>query len=313
VHQVRVSRTGDPKAEGLNSYMMPPSFADRDGFIWFDGAFVPWRGAHTHVLTHALHYGSAVFEGERVYQSAVFKLQLHTLRLIRSAQLLEFEIPFSVEQLAAATRELVEVNNISDGYVRTVAWRGPEVMGIATQGSAIHVAIACWPWPSYWQLDRKVKGLRLEIAQWRRPAPDTAPTASKAAGLYIIASLSKDRAVRNGNDDALMLDYRGLVAEATGANICFLRGKELHTPEPDCFLDGITRQAVEDLASRRGYDVHRRAIRPTELTTFEEAFLCGTAAEIAPIGAIGDVRYEIASSSRTFIADFADLTASATE
>ena len=197
--------------------------------------------------------------------------------------------------------------------MRTVAWRGPEVMGIATLGSAIHIAIACWSWPSYWTLERKMTGLRLEIAQWRRPAPDTAPTASKAAGLYMIASLAKDHAVRNGMDDALMLDYRGLVAEATGANVCFLRGTELHTPEPDCFLDGITRQVVEQLAARRGYSVHRRAIQPAELSSFEEAFLCGTAAEIAPIGAIGDVQYRIASSSRMFGSDFADLTASTSE
>lgn len=293
--------------------MTAASFAQRDGYIWLDGALVPWASAHTHVLTHALHYGSAVFEGERVYRGAVFKLAQHTSRLIRSAQLLDFEIPFSVEQIAAATRELVKLNQTHEGYVRTVAWRGPEVMGIATLGSAIHIAIACWSWPSYWTLERKMTGLRLEIAQWRRPAPDTAPTASKAAGLYMIASLAKDRAVRNGKDDALMLDYRGLVAEATGANVCFLQGTELHTPEPDCFLDGITRQVVEQLAARRGFSVHRRAIQLAELSSFEEAFLCGTAAEIAPIGAIGDVQYRIASSSKIFVADFADLTASTSE
>lgn len=293
--------------------MAPVSFAQRDGSIWLDGTFVPWATAQTHVLTHALHYGSAVFEGERVYQGTVFKLKQHSSRLIRSAQLLDFEIPFSIEQIAAATRELVKVNAIHEGYVRTVAWRGPEVMGIATQGSAIHIAIACWSWPSYWTPERKMRGLRLEIAQWRRPAPNTAPTASKASGLYMIASLAKDCAVRNGNDDALMLDYRGLVAEATGANICFLRGDELHTPEPDCFLDGITRQVVEKLAAHRGYSVHRRAIQLTELSSFEEAFLCGTAAEIAPIGTIGDVQYKIAVSSSKLIADFADLTASAVE
>jgi branched-chain amino acid aminotransferase len=293
--------------------MAPVSFAQRDGFIWLDGTFVPWATAQTHVLTHALHYGSAVFEGERVYQGTVFKLKQHSSRLIRSAQLLDFEIPFSIEQIDAATRELVKVNAIHEGYVRTVAWRGPEVMGIATQGSAIHIAIACWSWPSYWTPERKMRGLRLEIAQWRRPAPNTAPTASKASGLYMIASLAKDCAVRNGNDDALMLDYRGLVAEATGANVCFLRGNELHTPEPDCFLDGITRQVVEKIAARRGYSVHRRAIQLLELSSFEEAFLCGTAAEIAPIGAIGDVQYQIANSSNKLIADFADLTASAVE
>ena len=290
--------------------MSQSSFAQRDGFIWLDGAFVPWASAHTHVLTHALHYGSAVFEGTRVYRGAAFKLREHTSRLARSALLLEFEIPFTAEQIESATRELIRSNEIREGYVRTVAWRGPEVMGIATEGSAIHVAIACWSWPSYWSDERRVTGLRLEVAQWRRPAPDTAPTASKAAGLYVIASLAKDRAIRGGNDDALMLDYRGLVAEATGANICFLRDNELHTPLPDCFLDGITRQVVEEIAGRRGYGVHRRAIQLSELASFEEAFLCGTAAEIAPIGSIGDVTYAIARSSAPLIADFAELTAS---
>jgi branched-chain amino acid aminotransferase len=289
--------------------MTSTSFADRRGYIWLDGKFVAWRAAQTHVLTHALHYGSAVFEGERVYRGSVFKLDLHTRRLVRSAQLLDFEIPFSVEQISVATRELVRTNQIDEGYVRTIAWRGPEVMGIATAGSAIHVAIACWPWPSYWTIERKMAGLRLEIAQWRRPAPNTAPTASKAAGLYMIASLAKDRAVRNGNDDALMLDYRGLVAEATGANICFVRGTQLHTPEPDCFLDGITRQVVEELAARRGFSVHRRSIEPGELVSFEEAFLCGTAAEIAPIATIGEVRFKVGPSTSLLIDDFTALTA----
>jgi branched-chain amino acid aminotransferase len=286
------------------------SFAQRDGFIWMNGSAVPWSSAQTHVLTHALHYGSAVFEGQRVYHGAVFKAREHTDRLIRSARLLEFDIPFSAQQIDAATDELIDANRIREGYVRTVAWRGPEVMGIATQGSAIHVAIACWEWLSYWSLERKMAGLRLEVARWRRPAPDTAPTASKASGLYVIASLAKDNAIRNGRDDALMLDYRGLVAEATGANICFLRGTELHTPTPDCFLDGITRQAVEQLAARRGFSVHRRAIQTEELPSFEEAFLCGTAAEIAPIGSIGEVHYRVTDATKCIMADFSELTAS---
>ena len=289
---------------------MSASFAKRDGFIWMDGAAVPWGSAQTHVLTHALHYGSSVFEGQRVYQGAVFKAREHTERLIQSARLLEFDIPFSAEQIDAATERLIDANHIREGYVRTIAWRGPEVMGIATQGSDIHVAIACWAWPSYWTLERKMVGLHLEFARWRRPAPDTAPTASKAAGLYIIASLAKDSAVKNGRDDALMLDYRGLVAEATGANICFLRSTELHTPTPDCFLDGITRRVVEELATRRGFSVHRRAIETRELPRFEEAFLCGTAAEIAPVGAIGEVRYRITDSTKRIMADFSELTAS---
>jgi branched-chain amino acid aminotransferase len=289
------------------------SFADRKGYIWLDGAFVSWRAASIHVLTHALHYGSAVFEGERVYGGRVFKLDQHTRRLAQSAQLIDFELPFPIEQIKAATRELIAANRVEQGYVRAIAWRGPEVMGIATAGSAIHVAIACWPWPSYWTPERRMAGLRLEIARWRRPAPDTAPTASKCSGLYVIASLAKDGAVRNGKDDALMLDYRGLVAEATGANICFLRGNELHTPRPDCFLDGITRQVVEELATARGCSIHRRAIEQSEIASFEEAFLCGTAAEIAPIAAIGDVQYRTAGSTSRLIDDFAALTNSAPE
>lgn len=288
--------------------MTATSFAERHGSIWLDGAFVSWSTATTHVLTHALHYGSAVFEGARVYGGRIFKLDDHTNRLARSARLLEFELPFASEQINAATRGLVNANDISDGYVRTIAWRGPEVMGIATAGTSIHVAIACWPWPSYWTLERKLAGLRLEIARWKRPAPDTAPTASKASGLYMIASLAKDQAVRGGYDDALMLDYRGLVAEATGANICFLRGNQLHTPQPDCFLDGITRQVVEELAAKRGFSIRRRAIEPSEMPGFEAAFLCGTAAEIAPIAAIGDVRFEVGDATRQLIEDFTALT-----
>jgi branched-chain amino acid aminotransferase len=293
--------------------MTATSFAERQGSIWLDGALVSWPTAQTHVLTHALHYGSAVFEGERVYGGRVFKLDLHTQRLMRSAQLLEFDIPFPVEEIKAATREVVEANQITEGYIRTIAWRGPEVMGIATAGTAIHLAIACWPWPSYWTLERRLAGLRLELARWKRPAPGTAPTASKASGLYMIASLAKDAAVRNGYDDALMLDYRGLVAEATGANICFLRGRQLHTPQPDCFLDGITRQVVEELAARRGFSVHRRAIELSEMATFEEAFLCGTAAEIAPVASIGDVRFKITAATSQLMADFTHLTQAASE
>jgi branched-chain amino acid aminotransferase len=293
--------------------MTSTSFAERHGSIWLDGAFVSWSTATTHVLTHALHYGSAVFEGARVYGGRIFKLDDHTHRLARSARLLEFELPFAPGQINAATRGLVKANDISDGYVRTIAWRGPEVMGIATAGTSIHVAIACWPWPSYWTLERKLAGLRLEIARWRRPAPDTAPTASKASGLYMIASLAKDAAVRGGYDDALMLDYRGLIAEATGANICFLRGKELHTPRPDCFLDGITRQVVEELAAKRGLSIQRRAIEPSEMSGFEAAFLCGTAAEIAPIAAIGDVRFEVGDATRQLIEDFTALTRAVSE
>ncbi len=292
---------------------MTTSFAERDGWIWLDGALVKWPAANTHVLTHALHYGSAVFEGERVYGGRIFKHELHARRLVQSARLLDFQIPLSLVELDAAARESVKANSIDFGYVRTIAWRGPEVTGIATSGSKIHIAIACWPWASYWSPERKLAGLRLEVARWRRPSPDTAPTASKASGLYVIASLAKDQANRNGYDDALMLDYRGLVAEATGANICFLRGQELHTPQPDCFLDGITRQVVEEIAARRGFSIHRRAIELSELPDFEEAFLCGTAAEIGPIASISEVKFRITDVARQLIEDFTAVTQTASE
>ena len=288
-------------------------YDDRDGWIWFDGQFTPWREAKVHVLTHALHYASAVFEGERMYGGEIFKLTEHTERLFKSAEILDFTIPFTVAQIDDACKETCARNGLDDCYVRPIAWRGSETIGVSALDSKIHVAIAVWDWPSYFNPEEKAKGIALTWAKYRRPSPDTAPTASKAAGLYMICTISKHAAEREGFADAMMLDWRGYVAEATGANVFFVRDGVLHTPDPDCFLDGITRQVVEQLAARRGFSVHRRAIQLAELSSFEEAFLCGTAAEIAPIGAIGDVQYRIASSSKIFVADFADLTASTSE
>lgn len=282
-------------------------FDDRDGFIWFDGALIPWRDARVHVLTHALHYASCVFEGERVYGGTVFKLTEHSERLEKSGKILGFDLPYSVQEIDDATRAVVEANDIVDGYVRPLAWRGSEMMGVAAQANRIHVAIACWLWPSYFSPEAKLKGLRLTIADWKRPAPDTAPTASKAAGLYMICTLSKHKAEAAGYDDALMLDYRGQVAEATGANIFFVKDGQLHTPKPDCFLDGITRRTVIDLARQHKIDVIERAIQPGELEGFEQAFLTGTAAEVTPLSEIGPYNFEVGTITKTLMHAYDDL------
>ena len=282
-------------------------FDDRDGTIWFDGRLIPWRDAQIHVLTHGLHYASAVFEGERVYGGEVFKLREHTDRLDFSARILGFELPYSVPELERATREVIAANGIVDGYVRPIAWRGSEMMGVSAQISRIHVAIACWLWPSYFSPEAKLKGLRLDVSNWRRPAPDTAPTQSKAAGLYMICTMSKHAAEAKGFDDALMLDYRGRVAEATGANIFFVKDGALHTPTPDCFLDGITRRTVIDLARARGIAVIERPIEPAELEGFEQAFLTGTAAEVTPLSEIGPWRFEVGAIARDLMGDYERL------
>ncbi|PWR20022.1 branched-chain amino acid aminotransferase [Zavarzinia compransoris] len=282
-------------------------FDDRDGFIWLDGQLVPWRDARVHVLTHALHYASCVFEGERVYGGTVFKLTEHSERLEKSGKILGFDLPYDVQAIDDATRAVVEANGIVDGYVRPLAWRGSEMMGVAAQANKIHVAIACWLWPSYFSPEAKLKGLRLTIADWKRPAPDTAPTASKAAGLYMICTLSKHKAEAAGYDDALMFDYRGQVAEATGANIFFVKDGQLHTPKPDCFLDGITRRTVIDLARQHRIDVIERAIQPGELEGFEQAFLTGTAAEVTPLSEIGPYNFEVGTITKTLMTAYDDL------
>jgi branched-chain amino acid aminotransferase len=283
------------------------NFDDRDGWIWHDGKLVPWREANVHVLTHALHYASSVFEGQRAYGGVIFKLQEHSERLHRSAELLGFQIPYSAEEISAACNEVVKANGLSDAYVRPVAWRGSEQMGVTARGTECHVAIAAWDWGKYFPEEIAAKGLRLDIAPWRRPAPYTAPVHSKAAGLYMICTLSRQQAEARGYDDALMFDWRGQVAEATGANTFFVRDGALHTPTPDCFLDGITRRTVMDLARRRGVEVIERAIWPEELESFEQMFLTGSAAEVTFIREAGPWNFEIGDLSRQLAKDYDNL------
>ena len=283
------------------------SFDDRDGWIWFDGKLVPWREANVHVLTHALHYASSVFEGQRAYGGTIFKLSEHSARLRRSAELLGFEIPYSVDQLDAASNEVVKANGLTDAYVRPLAWRGSEQMGVTARGTQCHVAIAAWDWGKYFPAEIAAKGLRLDIAPYRRPAPYTAPVHSKAAGLYMICTLSRQQAEARGYDDALMFDWRGQVAEATGANAFFVRDGALYTPTPDCFLDGITRRTVMDLARKRGIEVIERAIWPEELESFEQMFLTGSAAEVTFIRETGPWNFEVGDLSRQLAKDYDDL------
>ena len=284
-----------------------PTFDDRDGFIWLDGALIPWRDARVHVLTHALHYASSVFEGQRAYNGRIFKLNEHSERLRKSAALLGFELPWSVEEINAACNEVLKANNFTDAYMRPVAWRGSESMGVAPGKTKPHLAIAAWEWGKYYEARDSADGIRLDIAPWRRPAPYTAPTESKAAGLYMICTLSKQHAEQRGYNDALMFDWRGRVAEATGANVFFVRDGELHTPTPDCFLDGITRRTIKDLATRRGIAVNERAIWPEEMETFEQMFLTGTAVEVTPVQSVGPYRFEVGDMTRQLAKDYDDL------
>ncbi|HEY2177914.1 MAG TPA: branched-chain amino acid aminotransferase [Caulobacteraceae bacterium] len=282
-------------------------YDDRDGWIWLDGQFTPWREAKVHVLTHGLHYASAVFEGERMYGGEVFKLREHSERLFRSAEILDFKIPFTVDEIDKATLAACAKNGLIDCYIRPIAWRGSEIMGVAAQASRIHVAIAVWEWPSYFKPEEKARGIELTWGKYRRPSPETAPTASKAAGLYMICTLSKHAAEREGFADAMMLDWRGFVAEATGANVFFAADGALVTPIPDCFLDGITRRSVMALAQSKGIHVEERHIRPEELARFSECFIVGTAAEVTPVSRIGDYRFKPAAMSLGLMEDFAKL------
>ena len=283
------------------------TYDDRDGSIWTDGRLSPWRDARLHVLSHGLHYASAVFEGQRAYGGTVFKLTEHTERLHASAMEMGFTIPWSVQEVDDACREVLAVNQISDGYVRPIAWRGSEMMGVSAQNSTIHLSIAAWPWPSYFSPEARDSGIKLRTAKWRRPAPETAPVRAKAAGLYMICTLAKHQAEREGFDDALMLDYRGRIAEATGANIFLVIDGVLHTPDPDCFLNGITRRTVIDLARVRGYEVVERAILPGELADAQEVFLTGTAAEVTPVGRIDDHRFQVGETTRRLRDDYEAL------
>ena len=263
-------------------------FDDRNGWIWLDGAFAPWREAKVHVLTHALHYGSAVFEGERMYGGRIFALEEHTDRLFRSAQLLDFAIPYSKATINRACNETCARNGLTDCYIRPIAWRGSEQLSVSALNTRIHVAIAVWQWPKYFDEAKRMRGIRLCWAEYDRPPPTAAPTAAKAVGLYMICTISKNIAERAGYEDALMLDSNGNIAETTGANIFFVRDGALHTPLADCFLDGITRRTVIRLAKERGLAVHERRIRPQELESFSECFVVGTAAEVTPVGEIGE-------------------------
>ncbi|MEZ5955405.1 MAG: branched-chain amino acid aminotransferase [Hyphomonas sp.] len=280
-------------------------YDDRDGYIWMDGEFVPWRDTKIHVLTHALHYASSVFEGERAYSGKIFRSLDHSKRLHKSAEIMGFEIPFSVEQVEEAKREALAKSGLESAYVRAVAWRGSEMMGVSAQNNTIHLAVACWHWGDYFA--DKMKGIRMTHAPWRRPAPDTAPCHAKAAGLYMICTLSKHAAEKAGYADALMLDYRGQVAEATGANIFFVRDGALHTPTPDCFLNGLTRQTAIKLAKERQIEVIERAIMPDELPTFSECFITGSAAEITPVAEIGAHSYKPGQISEALVNDYSNL------
>ena len=287
--------------------MAGPAYDDRDGLIWHDGHMLPWRDSRAHVLTHALHYASAVFEGQRAYEGRVFKLTEHTERLHASAAAMGFQIPWSVADIDGACREVLNANKILDGYVRPIAWRGSEMMGVSAQQNSIHLAIAAWPWPSYFSPEARMKGIRLKTARWRRPSPESAPVHAKAAGLYMICTLSKHEAEADGFDDALMLDYRGRVAEATGANVFLVLDGALHTPEPDCFLDGITRRTVIGLARARGIGVTERAMQPDELGQAKEVFLTGTAAEVTPVGAIDGLNFEVGPVTQQLRDDYEAL------
>jgi branched-chain amino acid aminotransferase len=280
------------------------AFDDRDGLIWMDGQLVPWRDAKAHVLTHAMHYGSAVFEGERAYGGAVFKSSKHSERLRESGRILDFDVPYSAAQIDAAKALVLEKNGFADAYVRPIAWRSSEMMGVSAQHNKIHLAIAAWQWPSYFDPAQRMKGIRLDIAEYRRPDPATAPCRSKAAGLYMICTISKHKAERRGYADALMLDWQGRVAECTGANVFFVRDGVLHTPVADCFLDGVTRQTAIELARRRGVEVAERRILPDELSSFSECFITGTAAEITPVSEIGPHKFTPGNLTSGLIDDY---------
>lgn len=280
-------------------------FDKRDGFIWMDGAVIPWNEAKTHVLTHGLHYGSCVFEGERAYNGKIYKSLEHTERFFASGRLMDFEIPYSAAVIEAAKAQVVALNGGGNQYVRPVAFRGSEMMAVAAQNSTIHVAIATWAWPSMFDPATKMQGIKLDIAEYRRPDPACAPVHAKAAGLYMICTLSKHRAEKRGYADAMMLDWQGRVAECTGANIFFTRDGAIHTPLADCFLDGLTRQSVIALARKRGFEVIERRIIPEELSTFVECFITGSAAEVTPVAEVGPYRFTPGNISRVLMEDYA--------
>ena len=285
----------------------PIPFDKRDGKIWYNGELVEWQDANVHILNHGLHYASSVFEGVRVYNGDIFKCTEHNERFKRSAHILDFEIPYTVAELDAACVEAVKSNNVENGYIRPVAWRGSEMMAISAQQTSTHVAVAAWSWPSYFSDEARKRGLKLKTSPWQRPAPNSAPTDSKAAGLYMICTMSKHAAEREGFEDALMLDYRGYIAEATGANMFLVIDGDIHTPTPDCFLDGITRRTVIELAKKRGYNVIERHIKPEELSNVTEVFLTGTAAEVTPVGSIDEHTFTVGEITRNLMDDYGKL------
>ena len=286
---------------------MSGGYDDRDGQIWMDGTLVDWRSAQVHILTHAMHYASSVFEGERAYGGKIFKSREHSERLIQSGRLIDFEIPYTVDQIEKAKEDTLAANGLSDAYVRALAWRGAgEDMGVASARNPVHLAVAVWSWGNYYG-DAKMKGAKLDIAKWRRPDPATAPSQAKAAGLYMIATMSKHAAEAKGCSDAMMFDYRGYVAEATGANIFFVKDGEVHTPLADAFLNGLTRQTVMEMLREKGITVHERHIMPDELEGFEQCWLTGTAAEVTPVGQIGDYNFEVGALTRDIAQSYETL------
>ena len=287
--------------------MSTASFDDRDGWIWLDGQFVPWREAKVHVLTHGLHYASSVFEGERMYGGEIFELTAHTERLFESARILDFEIPYTVAEIDQACKDTCAKNGLEDAYLRPIAWRGSEMIGVSAQNTKIHVAIAVWDWPSYFKPEEKARGIRMCWAKYKRPSPETEPVHAKAAGLYMICTISKHAAEKDGYTDAMMLDYRGYIAESTGSNVFFVRDGVIHTPLPDCFLNGITRQSVIKLARSQRFEVIERHIKPEELSTFSECFVTGTAAEVTPVAQIGEYSFTPGNQSLALMDDYAKM------
>ena len=286
---------------------MAAHFDNRDGYIWFNGELVDWPDVKLHVLSHALHYASSVFEGERVYNKKIFKLEEHTERLFYSAERMDMKIPYTQDQLNEACKEIVKKNSIIDGYVRPIAWRGAEMMGVSAQSTKINLAIAVWEWPSYFDPEQRLKGIRLTLSKWKRPSPETIPCDAKAAGLYMICTLSKHDAEKRGYADSLMLDYENYVAEATGANVFFIKDGEIHTPKPDCFLDGITRRTVIDIAKKRGIKVIERKILPDEMSDFSECFLTGTAVEVTPVSEIAEFKFTPGEITKNLMEDYLNL------
>ena len=289
---------------------MTKSFDNRDGWIWMNGEFIEWKNAKSHIISQGLHYASAVFEGERAYNGKIFKSAEHTIRLFKSAEIIGIKIPYTEEQINKAKDELIKKMNFKDCYVRPLVWRGSQQMGLSTTNADVNVAIAVWDdWATYFKIEDQKAGLKLITSPWKRPAPDTSPYEAKASGPYIICTMSKEYAEKNGYHDAMMLDYRGYVAEGTGANIFFIKGNNIYTPIPDCFLNGITRKTVIEMATNQGFKITEKHIQPDEIKNYDEAFLTGTAAEITPIKSIDDINFTIGDNSTTykFMQDFSDL------